>query len=273
MRSSGLSIYQLVPPVDPLRPDTGVLTAGLSMYARPWANRNLKHGAVGHRAHPGQRRSQAAGVQRRVPGTRDLRGAHRQPHRSPDARAHLRRARSEPAQHGLRPRRLHDLRQRHPDGDPPSARTGRSTPATTAASRLSHRFRDLRREPRPAREPGGAGHEAGRSERDDARPSCGRGDRRPSAPTASPSAPELVEFHRKFAIPFACIVFGLVGRSARHRAGAQRAVARLRGEPRRDLHLLHPAVRRAGLRRAGDHPRRGSASGCPTWSSGRSASC
>src|SRR5262249_21634564 len=26
-----------------------------------------------------------------------------------------------------------------------------------------------------------------------------------------PAGPELVEFHRKFAIPFACIVFGLVG--------------------------------------------------------------
>ena len=40
-------------------------------------------------------------------------------------------------------------------------------------------------------------------------------------------------------------------RAARHPAGARRPLARLRREPRRDLRLLHPAVRRAGLRRAG----------------------
>lgn len=43
MRSSGLSIYQLVPPVALFVALATLLTAGLSMYARPWANRNLKH--------------------------------------------------------------------------------------------------------------------------------------------------------------------------------------------------------------------------------------
>jgi len=43
MRSSGLSIYQLVPPVVLFVALTTLLTAGLSMYARPWATRNLKH--------------------------------------------------------------------------------------------------------------------------------------------------------------------------------------------------------------------------------------
>src|SRR5262249_17334906 len=42
MRSSGLSIYQLVPPVILFVLMTVVVTAGLSMYARPWANHNLK---------------------------------------------------------------------------------------------------------------------------------------------------------------------------------------------------------------------------------------
>src|SRR6516164_11253037 len=41
MRSSGLSIYQLVPPVILFVLMTVVVTAGLSMYARPWANHNL----------------------------------------------------------------------------------------------------------------------------------------------------------------------------------------------------------------------------------------
>src|SRR5262249_25049722 len=43
MRSSGLSIYQLVPPVVLFVCMPALATAGLSMYARPWANHNLKH--------------------------------------------------------------------------------------------------------------------------------------------------------------------------------------------------------------------------------------
>src|SRR5262245_66366609 len=42
MRSSGLSIYQLIPPVILFVLMTVIITAGLSMYARPWANHNLK---------------------------------------------------------------------------------------------------------------------------------------------------------------------------------------------------------------------------------------
>ncbi len=42
MRSSGLSIYQLVPPVVLFVGIATLLTAGLSMYARPLGNRNLK---------------------------------------------------------------------------------------------------------------------------------------------------------------------------------------------------------------------------------------
>lgn len=43
MRSSGLSIYQLAPPVALFVAIATCITAGLSMYARPWANHNLKH--------------------------------------------------------------------------------------------------------------------------------------------------------------------------------------------------------------------------------------
>jgi len=43
MRSSGLSIYQLAPPVALFVLLTMALTASLSMYARPWGNRNLEH--------------------------------------------------------------------------------------------------------------------------------------------------------------------------------------------------------------------------------------
>jgi lipopolysaccharide export system permease protein len=43
MRSSGLSIYQLAPPVVLFVGIATCLTAVLSMYARPWANHNLKH--------------------------------------------------------------------------------------------------------------------------------------------------------------------------------------------------------------------------------------
>jgi lipopolysaccharide export system permease protein len=42
MRSSGLSIYQLVAPVIIFVLMTTCITAALSMYARPWANHNLK---------------------------------------------------------------------------------------------------------------------------------------------------------------------------------------------------------------------------------------
>src|SRR5262245_4590642 len=43
MRSSGLSIYQLAPPVILFVGMATGMTALLSMYARPWANHNLKH--------------------------------------------------------------------------------------------------------------------------------------------------------------------------------------------------------------------------------------
>jgi lipopolysaccharide export system permease protein len=43
MRSSGLSIYQLAPPVVLFVGLATCMTAALSMYARPWANHNLKH--------------------------------------------------------------------------------------------------------------------------------------------------------------------------------------------------------------------------------------
>jgi len=43
MRSSGLSIYQLASPIVLFVLLTTLLTASLSMYARPWGNRNLEH--------------------------------------------------------------------------------------------------------------------------------------------------------------------------------------------------------------------------------------
>ncbi len=43
LRSSGLSLYQLVPPVALFVGLAMLLTAALSMYARPWANSHLKH--------------------------------------------------------------------------------------------------------------------------------------------------------------------------------------------------------------------------------------
>jgi lipopolysaccharide export system permease protein len=42
LRSSGLSLYQLLPPVAIVAALTTVATAGVSIYARPWGNRALK---------------------------------------------------------------------------------------------------------------------------------------------------------------------------------------------------------------------------------------
>lgn len=42
LRSSGLSLYQLVPPVATFAVLIGIVTAGLTFYAGPWGNRSLK---------------------------------------------------------------------------------------------------------------------------------------------------------------------------------------------------------------------------------------
>ena len=41
LRSSGLSLYQLVPPVAIFVALTTLATAGIALYARPWGNRSL----------------------------------------------------------------------------------------------------------------------------------------------------------------------------------------------------------------------------------------
>ena len=64
MRSSGLSIYHAAAG-DP-RPDDGAHHRRSLHVRAPAGQPQSQAGAVGHRAYPGERRSQAAGVQRRV---------------------------------------------------------------------------------------------------------------------------------------------------------------------------------------------------------------
>ena len=116
----------------------------------------------------------------------------------------------------------------------------------------------------------GIARQAGRSEGADAAASSAQAHRAQAGGGRARRSAELVEYHRKFSIPFACIVFGLVGDAARHPA---RGARRSRGFAlaRRDLRLLHPAVAGQALAEQGACPPL-SGSGCPTSSSALSAS-
>ena len=103
----------------------------------------------------------------------------------------------------------------------------------------------------------GPADEAGRPERDDParaavrRIDAKRADGESAAPRAGRVPPQV-----RHPLRLRRLRPGRRSRSASQPARAVR-VARLRGQPGRDLHLLHPAVRRAGTRRAGH--------ACPPW--------
>ena len=129
--------------------------------------------------------------------------------------------------------------------------SGARPPATTrpTSSPTTSTWTCARRSPGPDAR-------GGRPEGDDPRRSCappiaaqaGRRSRRARPSWSStPQVRDPVRVHR----------LRSGRRPARHRSRrAAVRVARLRGQPRRDLHLLHPALGRAGLRRAGHRARR-----------------
>ena len=209
MRSSGLSIYQLVPPVILFVLMTACITAGLSMYARPWANHNLKLELWDI-----ARTRASAGLKPQVfndefPGlviyaehidSRTDRLIHVLISDERDPNQHNTVFASEGFMISDNDTQTVILRLLN----------GTIHTSDDAAGRLSHRFRDLRREPRPAREPGGAAPSKQDDPNEMTLPELGAAIEAKRADGKS-AAPELVEFHRKFAIPFACIVFGLVG--------------------------------------------------------------
>ncbi len=156
MRSSGLSIYQLVPPVILFVLMTACITAGLSMYARPWANHNLKLELWDI-----ARTRASAGLKPQVfndefPGlviyaehidSRTDRLIHVLISDERDPNQHNTVFASEGFMISDNDTQTVILRLLN----------GTIHTSDDGAGRLSHRFRDLRREPRSAREPGGAG--------------------------------------------------------------------------------------------------------------------
>ena len=207
LRSSGLSLYQLVPPVAVFVVIATLLTAALSFYARPWGTRSLK-GALYEIA----RTRASAGIKPQVfnddfPGlviyTEDI----------------------DPTTDRLRHVLVADEREA---GQQQTIFASEATMVSderllTVTLRLRQGFiasTDTR---------GGADYQTDFETYDvnlDLRPAfaAARRDRDPremSFPqvrraiagkraAGQPFIPELVEYHRKFAIPLACVVFGLV---------------------------------------------------------------
>jgi lipopolysaccharide export system permease protein len=208
MRSSGLSIYQLVPPVILFVLMTSLITACLSMYARPWANHNLKLELWDI-----ARTRASAGLKPQVfndefPGL-VIYAEHI------DSRTD---------------RLIHVLISDERDPNEHN----------TVFAREGYMISDNDTQTVILRLLDGTIHTSGEAQSDyhtdfetydvnlDLRESlAGPSDKQddPNEMTlpelsaaievkraaGKPAAPELVEFHRKFAIPFACIVFGLVG--------------------------------------------------------------
>ena len=128
-------------------------------------------------------------------------------------------------------------------------------------------FRDLRREPRPARD---AWRAPATKEDDPKEMTLARARARPSrAKRAGGQAapPRAGRVPPQVRDPVRLRRLRAGRRAARHRsrrAPCDRAASR---QPGGDLRLLHPALGRAGLRRAGHACPPGSGSGCPTSSS------
>ena len=256
MRSSGLSIYQLAPPIILFVMLTTVLTASLSMYARPWGNRNLQHELWDI-----ARTRASAGLKPQVfndefPGMViyaehiDSKDDHLFHVMISDER--------DPDQHNT-VFAIEGLMISDNETQTVTLRLLNGTVYTSSDDgkgdyHTDFETYDVNLDLRESM----SGMRA--KEEDDPKdmtlPELREAIARKQADGKS-YAGELVEFHRKFAIPFACVVFGLVGRAARHRTGPSGEVTRLRGQPVRDLRLLHPALHRAGARRAGKHPRVG----------------
>ena len=207
-RSAGLSLYQLAPPIAAFAVLTMIATAGLSLYATPWGNRSLKsalYDIARTRASAGLKpevfNDEFPGLviyAERIEGTADrlhhvLISDDRDPHQHSSIFAREgfmvsdRRAQTVTL-------RLLDGAIHSSDGD---GRTEYRTDFQSYDVNLDLReaFAGLRqREPDPKELTLPQLRKAIATKRAQHKPYSG----------------ELVEFHRKFAIPLACLVFGLV---------------------------------------------------------------
>ena len=210
MRSSGLSIYQLAPPVALFVVLTMALTASLSMYARPWGNRNLEH-----QLWDIARTRASAGLKPQVfndefPGmviyaehidTKDDRLIHVMisDERDPDQRntvfANEGLMISDNQAQTVTLRLLNGTVYTSSD----DAKGDYHTDFETYDVNLDLRETMAGMRGKEEDEP-----------KDMTLPELREAIARKEA-AGKPYASELVEFHRKFAIPFACVVFGLVG--------------------------------------------------------------
>jgi len=210
MRSSGLSIYQLAPPVALFVVLTMALTASLSMYARPWGNRNLEH-----QLWDIARTRASAGLKPQVfndefPGmviyaehidTKDDRLIHVMisDERDPDQRntvfANEGLMISDNQAQTVTLRLLNGTVYTSSD----DAKGDYHTDFETYDVNLDLRETMAGMRGKEEDEP-----------KDMTLPELREAIARKEA-AGKPYAGELVEFHRKFAIPFACVVFGLVG--------------------------------------------------------------
>jgi len=208
LRSSGLSLYQLVPPVAIFVALTTLATAGIALYARPWGNRSLKAALYDI-----ARTRASAGLKPAVfnddfPGlviyTEGI-------DPTLDRLSHVLIAdERDPRQHNtifaragfmISDQRAQTVTLRLLDG---AIHT--TDPRGGAEYQTDFQSYDVNLDLRQAF----AGLR--QRERDPKELTLGQLARTIAAKQAAgrPYGPELVEYHRKFSIPFACIVFGLV---------------------------------------------------------------
>jgi len=209
LRSSGLSLYQLMPPVAIFVALTTVATAGIAQYARPWGNRSLKaalYDMARTRASAGLR---PAVFNDDFPGL-VIYAEGIDP--TMDRLSHVLIAdERDPSQHNtifaragymISDRRAQTVTLRLLDG---SIHT--TDPRGGAEYQTDFQSYDVNLDLRQAF----AGLK--QRERDPKELTLGQLARAIAAKQEDgrPYGPELVEYHRKFSIPFACIVLGLVG--------------------------------------------------------------
>jgi lipopolysaccharide export system permease protein len=209
LRSAGLSLYQLLPPVAVVVAIALLATAGLSLWARPWGNRSLKtalYDIARSRATAGLRaqvfNDEFPGLviytERIDPTTDTLQHVLISDER--DESQHNRIFAREALMISDRATQTVTLRLR--DG------FIRTTGAIGEAEYETHfESYDVHLDLRQAL--------AGDRTRDRAPKELTLGELRRAIDqkraAGEPYGPELVEYHRNFSIPFACIVFGLIG--------------------------------------------------------------
>ena len=208
LRSSGLSLYQLIAPVVVFAALATVATAGLSMYARPWGNRALKTALYDM-----ARTRASAGIKPEIFND-DFPGLVIYTERiepTGDRLSHvLISDERDPSQHNtifareaimLSDREAQAVTLRLLDGWMHSADSQKQAEYQTVFQTydvnldLRQAFSEMRSQERDAKELN--------------LPQLRRAIVR-KLQQGRPITSELVEYHRKFSIPFACVVFGLV---------------------------------------------------------------